>query len=299
MREAMAQREETPTTEQAPEIETPRSAMNTVDVTINSNTPPPPLPHINAPEPANATAIDQVAAPTPAQDDAVASEVVSQIAAAPPDETTSGEQPTMGEPASSEASQPAEPASSATDGGETATTPQSSAASDTADSSAATSEPTGEATGGEVVTGESFAASGTGSDENVPSTLEANEAPEQAVSDVTASAEQAGSDTTTHATQGRNASDNATEETGTGSEAASQHGEAGKTAASEDAAHLEWVHGVGPKYNQLLGSAGIRTTEDLANATQEQLRAVGFVHESDEELNNWIQQAKDKTAGGE
>ncbi len=79
MREAMAQRDESGDTNETSAIETPRSAMNTVDVTMNTNTTPPAMPHISESQPANAEVIDQVVAPTAAQDDEVAAQVVSAV----------------------------------------------------------------------------------------------------------------------------------------------------------------------------------------------------------------------------
>lgn len=68
------------------------------------------------------------------------------------------------------------------------------------------------------------------------------------------------------------------------------------TPAEAGEADLEWVDGIGPAYNRILGEHGIHSNEDLANATLEQLHATG-INRDDEELASWIQQAKDKLAG--
>lgn len=280
MREAMAQQAESQSnTTTESEVETPRSAMNTVDVTINTNTPPPPMPSIAEPEPADAEAIDNTPAPTEEQDDALASQVAAQVGT-PSDESAAQ--------ASSE--ETAAPGSQA-------------------------EETSASASGSQTVTGESFAATGTVSDTGPAATLggvEANEAEEREISSLNSNATRGGSDNTTYPAQGDNASDAATEETGTGSEAASQQGEANlsfgagdeRAAATSESqpvangeADLVWIHGIGPVYNQRLAEAGVRSNEDMAKASIEQLRSIGFDHESDEELQNWIQQATDKLAG--
>jgi large subunit ribosomal protein L21 len=68
------------------------------------------------------------------------------------------------------------------------------------------------------------------------------------------------------------------------------------TPEAAGAADLEWVDGIGPVFNRVLGEHGIVTTEDLAGATVEQLHAAG-INRDDEVLASWIQQAKDRLAG--
>ncbi len=205
MREAMAQRTESEDTNETPEIQASRSAMNTVDVTINTNTPPPSLPHISEPESANAEAIDQVTAPTAAQDDEVAAQVASIMSVPESDNQEASEAPAeLRSPASSEA------------GSEAPAELRSTASSETETHvSSENNKPDRD-----VTPGEDFAASGS----TVLSTLEANEAEEREVSTNTADAAHP-SGTTTYPNQGENDSDATIEETGTGSEASSQHGE--------------------------------------------------------------------------
>ncbi len=66
--------------------------------------------------------------------------------------------------------------------------------------------------------------------------------------------------------------------------------------AATGEADLEWVVGIGPAFNQVLGQHGIHSTEDLAATTVEQLHATGITRD-EEEFTSWIQQAKDKLAG--
>lgn len=67
-------------------------------------------------------------------------------------------------------------------------------------------------------------------------------------------------------------------------------------AAATGEADLEWVDGIGPAFNRVLGEHGIHSTEDLAATTVEQLHATGITRD-EEEFTSWIQQAKDKLAG--
>jgi predicted flap endonuclease-1-like 5' DNA nuclease len=60
--------------------------------------------------------------------------------------------------------------------------------------------------------------------------------------------------------------------------------------------NLEWVNGIGPVFNRMLSEAGIRTNADLASASVEQLRAAG-ANRDDEELADWIEQAKQRISG--
>ena len=62
------------------------------------------------------------------------------------------------------------------------------------------------------------------------------------------------------------------------------------------AANLEWVDGIGQAFNRILSAAGIKTDQDLANASLEQLRATG-IQRNDEEFASWIKQAKQRVSG--
>ncbi len=66
--------------------------------------------------------------------------------------------------------------------------------------------------------------------------------------------------------------------------------------SSDSTANLEWVDGIGEAFIRTLNEAGIKTDQDLANASVEQLRATG-IQRSDDEFASWIKQAKQRTSG--